>query len=268
MRIVALIAAYNERRFIRPCLEHLIAQGIEAYLIDNESTDNTAELACEYLGQGLIAIESFPRPGGNYSWWPILERKEVLATELEADWFIHLDPDEIRLPPPGFATLHEAIAQIDSDGYNAVNFIEYAFVPTRESPNHDHPDFLRTMRWYYPYRTGDVQQLKAWQRQPQRVNLAESGGHQVRFSELRMYPISFPMRHYLFLSIEHAREKYIERIYEPKEVERGWHRARAALCEDKIWLQSQEELKYYISDASLDSSIPLDRHPLFSERNG
>jgi hypothetical protein len=29
----------------------------------------------------------------------ILRRKEALASELEADWFLHLDPDEIPLGP-------------------------------------------------------------------------------------------------------------------------------------------------------------------------
>jgi hypothetical protein len=39
----------------------------------------------------------------------------------------------------------------DAGGYNAVDFSELAFVPTRESPDHDHPDYRRTMRWYYAF---------------------------------------------------------------------------------------------------------------------
>lgn len=45
MRVIGIIAAYNEERVIRACLEHDIAQGIELYLIDNDSTDRTVAIA-------------------------------------------------------------------------------------------------------------------------------------------------------------------------------------------------------------------------------
>src|SRR6185436_10921166 len=93
-RVVAIIAAYNEERFIGGCLEHLFANGVEAYLCDNESTDRTVEIATSYLGRGLRGIETLPRDG-TYRWRQILARKERRAAELEADWFLDLDPDEI-----------------------------------------------------------------------------------------------------------------------------------------------------------------------------
>src|SRR3712207_8599948 len=98
MRVVAILAAYNEERFLAGCLEHLFEQGVDAYLIDNESTDRTVEIAERYLGRGLIGIENIPRAAGVFSWRPIIRRKEELAATLEADWFMHADPDEIRLP--------------------------------------------------------------------------------------------------------------------------------------------------------------------------
>ncbi|MDQ3254906.1 MAG: glycosyltransferase family 2 protein, partial [Acidobacteriota bacterium] len=96
--MVAILASYNEERFIAPCLEHLFQQGIEVYLIDNSSTDDTVRIAERYLKKGLIGIETFPR-SEFYVWKPILERKEQLAHTLDADWLMHADPDEIRLPP-------------------------------------------------------------------------------------------------------------------------------------------------------------------------
>jgi glycosyltransferase involved in cell wall biosynthesis len=63
LRIIALLATYNEERFIVPCLEHLLRHGIEAYIIDNESTDATAGLAQQFMGHGLIGFETFPRQG-------------------------------------------------------------------------------------------------------------------------------------------------------------------------------------------------------------
>jgi hypothetical protein len=215
------------------------------------------------VGRGVIGMERMPRPG-LHAWLPILERKEALAAQLDADWFMHADPDEIRLPPDPGISLVEAFARADREGYNAVNFLEFAFVPTQEAPDHDHPDFARSMRWYYPFLPSFPNRLNAWKRQAARVELAWSGGHQVRFPGLRMYPQSFPMKHYLFLSLEHARRKYMQRSYDPGEVAAGWHRARAALRAEDVVLQSERELRVCGPDGRLDPSDPLKRHPLFA----
>lgn len=260
MRIVAIIAAYNEERFIAKCLDHLREQGVEAYLIDNCSTDRTVEIAETYLGQGLIGIETFPRERDIYIWETILERKEELAASLEADWFMHADPDEIRLPPRSDRTLAQALEEVDEQGYNAVNFLEFTFVPTREAPDHDHPDFLHTMRWYYLYQRHFPFRVTAWKRQPGRVALARSGGHRVQFPGLLLYPESFKMRHYLFLSVPHALEKYASKTYDATELQRGWHDWRARLVEDMIQLPAQSELHLRTSDDELSLSSPRTRH--------
>jgi glycosyltransferase involved in cell wall biosynthesis len=259
-RVVAMLATHNEERFIAGCLEHLIGQGIEVYLIDNCSTDRTVEIAGRYSGRGLIDVETFPRAEGVYKWRSILERKEQLATTLDADWFMHVDADEVRLPPRSARTLAQTFAEAGAQGYNAVNFLEYTFVPTREAPDHDNPRFWQTMRWYYPFLPRFPHRLNAWKRQPERVELAPSGGHRVSFPGLRMYPESFKMRHYLFLSVPHAIGKYVDRRYDSAEVEKGWHGWRARLIEEKIELPSQRELRFYTSDDELDPSSPRTRH--------
>ena len=266
MRVIALLASYNERRFIRPCLEHLHDHDVEAYLIDNCSDDETVTIAERHLGRGLIGIEQFPRDGG-YNWVGLLRRKEELAGELEADWFIHLDPDELRLPPPGEGTLADALAMVDREGFNAVNFFEFTFMPTREEPHHDHPDFERTLRTYYPFAptfpdrpdAWKSHQLKAWKSMPD-VELAPSGGHRVSFPGLHAYPQSFPMKHYLFLSIPHAVEKYVQREYDPDEIEAGRHGWRAHLTPSDIRLPSESELRVTQSDNDLDPRKPRTQH--------
>lgn len=265
VRAVALLATYDEERFVGGCIGHLLAQGLDVYLIDNESTDRTVEIAEGYLGRGLVGIESFPRSSGTYPWRPLLERKAELAATLDADWFVHVDADEVRLPPRSERTLLHALATADRAGYNAVNFVEHTFVPTREHPDHDHPDFVETMRWYYPFSLSFPDRLNAWRRQEQPVDLAESGGHRVAFPGLRMYPEPFPMRHYLFLSIEHAIRKYVERAYDPAELEAGWHRRRAGLRVEDISLLPEAELRFFVSDDLLDASDPRTEHPLFAE---
>jgi len=264
MRVIAILATYNEERFIAGCLEHLFRQGVEAYLIDNCSTDQTIGIASQYLDQGLVGIETFPR-AGVFSWRPILERKEQLAATLDADWFLQVDPDEIRLPPRSDLALAQALAQVDSQGYNAVNFLEFTFIPTQEAPDHDHPNFQLTMRWYYPFLPTFPHRLNAWKRQPGPVELTWSGGHQVRFPGLRMSPESFRMRHYLFLSVPHAIRKYVERRYNPREMETGWHHSRVKLRSEMIKLPTQAELRPYLSDDQLDTSNPRPQHYLFDE---
>lgn len=262
MRVIALLATYNERRFIQPCLEHLHDHGVDSYLIDNCSTDDTVELAERWLGRGLIEIESFPRGEGDvYDWRLLLARKEELARQLDADWFIHLDPDEVRLPPWPGGTLSEALEAVDGEGFNAVNFAEFTFLPTREDPDHDHGDFARTLLTYYPFAPKFPHQLKAW-KATEAAELAWSGGHEVRFPGLAMYPEPFPMKHYLFLSVPHAIEKYVERRYDPDEVDSGWHGWRADLSAPEVSLPSRSELRLARAGAELDPSEPRSRHYL------
>lgn len=273
VHVVALLATYNEERFIKGCLDHLIGEGISVYLIDNESTDRTVEIAQGYLGKGLVGLESLPRDGV-YRWGEILRRKEELADSLDGDWFVHLDADEIRLAPRSGITLADAFAEVEGQGYNAVTFQEFTFIPTEEEPDHDHEDFAQTMRWYYPYKTGMPHGLKAWKRpttppkrwfpdprrRSNRAELAWSGGHRIRFRGMRIYDQSFPMRHYLFLSIPHAIEKYVERRFDEQELRSGWHQWRARITEEALRLPAQAELRAYEGDWSLDASNPRSEH--------
>jgi glycosyltransferase involved in cell wall biosynthesis len=258
MRVVALLATYNEERFILRCLEHLFEHGVEVYLIDNSSTDQTVPIAERYLTRGLIGIEHFPRDG-IYKWRALLERKQQLASTLDADWLIHVDADEIRLPPRTGRTLVQALADVDRQGFNAVNFLDFTFVPTREAPDHDHPNFQETMRWYYPFQPRFPHKLTAWRRQDGPIELAWSAGHRVRFPGLRMSPESFRMRHYLFVSVPHAISKFVDRCYDEAELRAGWHRWRAALQPEMIKLPAQGELRTYLSDDELDPSNPRSR---------
>lgn len=269
-RLVAIIAAYNEERFIGGCLEHLFANGVEAYLCDNESTDRTVEIAKGYLGRGLRGIETLPRDG-TYRWRPILARKEQLARELSADWFLHIDPDEIPQSSRPGQTLAEAIAAADAAGYNAVEFDELAFVATRESPDHDHPDFRRTMRWYYPFAPQPLHRVIAW-KSNRDVDLVSSGGHQARFRGRRISPQRHFLRHYLILSNEHALRKYVHRKYDAAEVRDGWHGWRARVTADEVSLPSQVELRFTAGDGDLDASAPRRQHwiewPVRDSANG
>jgi glycosyltransferase involved in cell wall biosynthesis len=264
MRIVAMIQVFNERRFIAPCVEHLREQGIDVYLIDNESTDDTVAIAERYLGNGVIGIESLPRPGG-FELRRQCRRQEELAAELDADWLIHHDADEMRASTQRGQSLAEAIREADEAGFNAVNFLEFAFVPTLEAPDHDHPAFALTMRSYYPFQPWFPHRCNAWKRQDEPVELEWSAGHVVRFPDLRMAPRTLAMRHYLFLNVEHAQHKFVRRAFSEDEVDDGWYGWRATLKAEDVRLPSAGRLRSYLADHLLDGTNPWQHHVLDPE---
>jgi glycosyltransferase involved in cell wall biosynthesis len=139
-RIVAILPAYNEADVIDSVIRHYVEDGVEVYLIDNCSTDGTAEIASRWLGNGLIRVERFPDDVGGsarakkeYMWGEILRRNEQLAATLGADWYIRADADELRVEPwPGLSHA-QAIALVDALGYNAVQSQVLEFRPTDSS---------------------------------------------------------------------------------------------------------------------------------------
>jgi glycosyltransferase involved in cell wall biosynthesis len=260
-RVVAVLATRNEERFIAACLENLFRQGVEVYLCDNGSTDRTVEIATGYLGAGLIGIEHIPYDG-TFQWESILRRKEALFRELDTDWLMHVDADEIHLPPPGHASLASAIAAADAAGYHAVEFAEFTFVPTREAPDHDHADYVRALRTYYPFRPRSPHCVRAYRKQDAPMEIAWSGGHRVRFPhEPTLYPEMFRMKHYLFLSAEHAARKYPGRKYRDDEVNRlRWHGWRSRLRTEQIVLPSVSHVRTTMGDDDLDPTNPWTQH--------
>jgi glycosyltransferase involved in cell wall biosynthesis len=265
VRIVAMLQVYNEHRFIARCIEHLHQHGVHVYVVDNESTDDTLAIAESYTGRGVIGIETLAR-GDSFSLLAQCARQEELAQTLDADWLIHHDADEFRVSPKRGQSLADALAEIDAAGFNAVNFLEFAFTPTRESPDHDHPDFQETMLWYYPFLPWSPHRLNAWKRRDGPVDLTTRHGHEVRFPGLKVAPQSLYMRHYLYLSLEHVREKFVERQYARNEVESGFHGWRARVRPEHLELPSEREFPgLYEGDDLLDPSNPFKRH-LLQER--
>lgn len=260
LRIVAVLAVRNEERYIAGAIEHLVAQGIEVYVCDNGSDDSSLELASRYLGSGVIGIEQIPF-AGVYRWRDLLRRKEQLFGSLDADWVMHADADEIHLPPAGHATVADAIVEADASGYDAVEFEEFTFVPTQEEPDHDHPDFLRTLRTFYPFRPRRDHLVRAFKAGDRSIEIAWSGGHSPRAEgPIRVAPKRFRMRHYPFLSAAHAVAKYGTRRYDAGELADGWHGWRAGVSAATVRLPSARWLRRADTDAELDPSDPWTRH--------
>jgi len=264
MRVVALLTVRNEELYLARCLEHLIANGVDVCVIDNGSTDSTRQIAEQHLGRGVIRLESVPYEGA-FALLPILKNEERLAGDIEADWFVHHDADEIRESPVAGVTLAQGVETVDAEGYNAINFDEFVFVPRSEHEHFEGRDYVQDMRWYYYFSPkGQQHRLNAWKRTRVPVDLCGSGGHKVEFPGRRVYPTGFVMRHYIALSWEHMARKYLSRQYASEEItERKWHGARARFDPSLVQKFDWSRMKRVERRGEWDRSDPWPAHPMF-----
>jgi hypothetical protein len=222
--VIAILAAYNEGDVVAQVIGDLVRQGIQVYLVDHGSTDDTVAQAEPFLGCGLLAIE---RLGGGPTvrWSDVLRRKEELAAQLAADWFLHQDADEFRESPWENLGLREAIRRVDRLGYDAIDFELLNFRPT-------HDDFRpgADVREAFPYyeraEAFDKVQVRCWRRSEHAVDLVSSGGHDAMFPGRKVFPVRFLLRHYPVRGQAHGERKVlVERLqrFAPEERAQGWH---------------------------------------------
>jgi glycosyltransferase involved in cell wall biosynthesis len=228
-KVTAIISAYNEEDIIAQTVGDLINQGIFVYFLDNHSTDATLTRIKPFLETGLLQIEKFPSGEDEnfdfYPWEAILRRKEELARELDSDWFIHHDADEFRESPWEHLSLLEGIQKVDRWGYNAIGFEIFEFQPT-----HDHfmpdKDIRETFEYYDHVQWFNRLRNNCWKKTAVPVELASSGGHQVEFQDIRIFPVRFILRHYPIRSQAHGECKvFKDRFprYLKSEREKNWH---------------------------------------------
>lgn len=261
-RVVALLAVRNEQLYLDRCIKHLLAQEIEVCVIDNASNDGTREIAETYLGHGVTRIVDHPFPG-NYDWVGLLRAKERLAAEIDANWFIHQDADEILEAPEPFTTLGRAFSAVGAAGFNAVNFEEFVFLPESEKVSYEGKDYVAAMKHYYFHAPTAFRLIRAWKKTGERVRLIDQGGHAAIFDNRSIYPDNFILKHYIMLSASHGGRKYgVDRVYSKEEVEeRGWHRQRVKWTKGCLQLPRMSELKRVEGDLPrYDRSDPKSRH--------
>lgn len=262
-RVTAIVCAFNEADVIEHTLDYLTRQGIRVVVLDNWSTDGTAEKARQFEGGGLVRVEQFPAAGptGTYDWHRLLSRVEEIAAEEETDWVIHHDADEIRQSPWPELDLRTALYQVDLEAYNCIDHICAIFPPTGESEGTGArvPGAFR----YFEFgkRPGHFVQKKAWKRQTDRVALAEGGGHDVNFPGRRIYPLRFLLRHYPIRSQAHGQRKvFAERLARfnlEERANRGWHTHYDALQGVGDFLRNNADLLPF--DANFETEYLTER---------
>jgi glycosyltransferase involved in cell wall biosynthesis len=226
--VVAIIATYNEEDIIAEVIRKLADQKIAVYVIDNWSTDSTAEILKDLFGQGILSgFERYPvaGPSDTYDLRGILGRKEELAREFSADWVIHQDADEIRVSPWPGRDLKKAIYLVDEMGYSAIDHTLINFVPV------DGDGFTQDLDpesyfSYFRFGSSSLPRINTWKRQNHPVDLASSGGHEVRFPGRRVFPFNFLIKHYPVRSQAHGERKFFKERQSRSSLEKeklGWH---------------------------------------------
>lgn len=251
MRCVAIIMVRNGERYVDSCLSHLARNHIEFAIIDHSSTDNTYELCLNYKDKGLCHLSSIDYEG-DFIWGEILDAKMAVAEKIKADWIIHYDIDECMDSSIKYKTLYSEIEVADFNGYTAINFNEFVFIPQINQ-------HFSKSRYYYFYSPNFPRLMRAWKKSAGLKQ--EFAGHALT-GGVSLYPVTLALRHYIFLDQQHAFQKYSERPFCKTEVEKGWHKNRVNIDKSKLAFPVTERLKLLPSAASkcFDTSDPWKKH--------
>jgi hypothetical protein len=226
-KVCAIMSVYNEEDIIYEAVTKLINGGVDVYVINNGSTDQTIEKIKYLVGKGVIDIFNFEtKEDGKrvFKLSSILEQVELIAKKLQYDWFLHVDADEIRYSPWLNYSLNEGIERVDFEGFNLINFKLYNFRTTIDYEfSHDYEN---SMQFFTESDKHSNIQIKGW-RKNNEVSLSKYGGHIVQCDNPQLYPLQFIHKHYPIRGINHGHKKLkCERLgnYSQEEVNRGWHK--------------------------------------------
>ena len=252
-------------------LAHLARQGIAVCVLDNGSTA-AARAQLERLREaGLLqSIVDLHYPG-HFDLVAQLQAKAKLIAACDADWVLHLDADEMPHSTVAGETLAQAIARADAAGANCINFHEFVFLPL-EAPSTVERSLQAhsseacesgffPFRHYYHFAPEARWRMLAWRRDAGLSNQA-SGGHLLAGDGMRVWDEDLVLRHYVFLSQQHAYEKYAGRRFSPTELTQGWHHNRIGLAPARMHFPPAARLHRLarIDQPALDVSRPERLH--------
>ena len=247
MRIVALLAVHNEEAYLANCLRHLVDQGIEVCVIDNDSDDASRGIA--EAERGVIRIENVPYKG--FLDLPLLLReKEKLATDIGANWFIRVDADEIMHSYREGETLGEGIERLDAQGWGVINFDEFVFLPLECEYVTDWAGMQPILHYYF-FEPQKTRLMRAW-KASKKVSGVDGAGHKLMGEEFRLSTETFALRHYIFRNQDHAFEKYQTRKFSEAALSRGWHARRLNQPRERFGFSQAGELERLSTPASHD----------------
>ena len=251
VRVTAIISAYNEADIIAQTVADLVRQGIAAHVIDDHSTDGTVQALGPLMTSGLVQVErsADPAGAGGFELARLLSRKEQLARELDAEWFLNHDADEFRESPWSHLNLRQGIELVDRLGYNAIDFAVLNFWPTHDGFD-GRADIREEFRHFERGATFDRLQVRCWKKASD-IDLQSSAGHDARFESRRVFPVRFLLRHFPIRSQGHGERKVFDERkprFASGERDRGWHVQYDGLTEGHCFIRDPRDLEAFDPD--------------------
>lgn len=127
MKVLAISFAYNEIDFIKYKHQWCINQGIDLYIIDNESDDGTSK----YLKENNIQSHYFDT-NGEFHLKKLQAELVSVLDRIKPDWFIYMGVDEFFFMPN---RIYDEIVDANNAGYSAIKSDVYNTFNTGEVIN-------------------------------------------------------------------------------------------------------------------------------------
>ena len=258
--ICACIVVRNEVQYLKFLLPSLAGQDIDVAIIDNGSTDGGLGLYEDFTGKPVISVAHLPYHGFA-SLADRLGAKMELFKNCRYDWIVHHDADEIMEHAKFGLTLRDAIEEADANGYTALNFEEFVFLP-EPGADYFNRDYYREMTKYYFFEPNKHRLNRAWKNIPGVSNYA-SGGHKLQGADLNFDPCNHILRHYIVLSQEHARRKYLQRTFDPRDIKKGWQHNRLNFTAQNLTIPEHHDCLFRLNcppAGGLSRALPTKKH--------
>ncbi len=205
MKVIGMLLVYNDEDIISEVIENFLSQELELVVLDNGSTDSTYQICEKFLGKGILQLKQF-KTVTFISQHDVLHRILYhMALAEKPDWLMRSDSDEFFESGIQNKTLKNAIEQVDSEGFNLIQFDRFDFFMT-DDDNESTKSIKEKLTYYSCH--GDYL-YRAWKNFPG-IRMGYAGGHYPIFPEgltYKIHPKKFVMRHYKFRNKEQAEQK-------------------------------------------------------------
>lgn len=243
----AFVTVFNEQDVLGSVLDDLAAEGVQSYVLDNWSTDDSWDITSERLGDAVVGAERWPPDGPveHFDLKASLARIEDVSRELPSDWFLKHDADEIRRAPWPDVTLAQGLWMAQAAGYNVVDFTVMNYQPIDNGFAREHDLWDYFDHFAFGRKPGHFRQLKAWRNFGQEITYAGSGSHRVAFPGARVHPYKFELHHYPIRSQDHGIRKVLaerQERYLPAARARGWHSHYDGITAETNFLSDPDDL--------------------------
>jgi hypothetical protein len=133
MKLAMAMKVRDEADIIELNLRYHAAQGVDEFIVtDNGSTDGTLEVLERWRDEGRLRLITEPSTEDfrdQSHWW--VTRMGRMGAELDADWVLHADADELWWPVEG--DLHDAFGAVPAE-YGAIVAPRTEFVARPDGP--------------------------------------------------------------------------------------------------------------------------------------